>query len=118
MFSPELLDKLQAEAEAAGLKGATPISLAVRADLMERKRVGRVPDGRTATYWARLTVEGEFDTGWAKFDGLPAISGQLDAWGYELSGPVTKAARVALARFGEYGVKLGNALVTIRNTAP
>jgi len=49
MFSQKLLDMVQEEASAAGLKGATAISLAMREALMSRKE--KVPDNRTKTYW-------------------------------------------------------------------
>lgn len=59
MLSEKLVDMIQEEAAAAGLKGATAIGNAVRAALMERKAAGKVPDERTQTYWvAARYVEG------------------------------------------------------------
>lgn len=122
MLSPEVLDKLQAEADALGLKGATAISLAVRAGLTERKKVGKVPDERTQTYYVagRYVVEGIAHPvdGVAPAEGLLALNelakmvGEMHGYNTENWGDIVGAqipsGRVNLSRKGEahFQVKL------------
>lgn len=61
MFSDALLDALLAEAQALGLQGATPITVALRNQLTQRKKHGAgVTDERHRTYWlaGRVVDEG------------------------------------------------------------
>lgn len=120
MFSADLLDKLQAEAASLGLKGATAISLAVRADLTERKAAGKVPDERTQTYWVAgryvdagnaYPVDGVAPAeGLAYLNELAAMVGQMHNWNTENWGGIVdsqlKAARVNLARKGEAHIQV------------
>lgn len=116
MFTEKLLDDLQAEAGELGLRGATEVSRAVRAALMERKKVGKVPDDRTQTYWAtgRVVEAGKATPleGVSEVVGLATLSGiahevakgfwgVMKAYGMERClEPQIKAGRVNLARKG------------------
>lgn len=117
MFSSELLDKLQAEAAELGLKGATNISLAVRAALSERKAQGKVPDGRTAIYWAKIDGP-DWNAPWSEFAGLKALGSALGDMNYQFQDAEIDAARVDMARKGTYELHLGDAVLTVRNSAP
>lgn len=122
MFSDELLDKLLAEAQALGLSGATPITVALRNQLTQRKKHGAgVTDERHRTYWlaGRVVDEGiSYPVpGVAEIQGMAAVG----AMGFEVLkahygaayGPETVlgitnaieeqsgAARVGLTRKGE-----------------
>lgn len=110
MLSEKLLDDLQKEADALGLKGATAISLAVRAALTERKKVGKVPDERTQTYYVagRYVKDGEaapFE-GVASVDGLNALASLVDMPPGSIADQIP-AARVNLSRKGEAHLQAG-----------
>lgn len=100
MFSSELLDQLQAEAASLGIKGATAISLAVRADLKERKAQGKVPDERSQTYWAQFVGSTTITDEPVQFEGLRAVWAAVAEMGLKLTEEDLKACRVTLARKG------------------
>lgn len=116
-FSPECVSMLLQDAERAGLKGATAITVALRNQLTLMKDSGAVPDNRTQTYYlAARTIKAGFSEpleGVADVVGLAACNGIAadiicDAFGYERSEAPDdlvetqlKSARVNLSRKGE-----------------
>lgn len=105
-FSQELIDKLMAEANARGLRGATAITTALRAQLTFIKRGDRatVPDNRTRTYFAvgsviyqglRRTVPEVADV--VGLDGVSVLAQGLGEWGAEMfpGFPAVPAASMA-----------------------
>lgn len=115
MFSAEVLDKIQAEADALGLKGATAISVALREQLNERKKTGKTPDDRMQTYYvagrgvdrgvSRPVPHAASATGFAEVEQL-ASDLAVYCYGEEFRIPTgflkdqVKAARVNLSRKG------------------
>lgn len=120
MFSEKLLDLIQEEASQLNLKGATAISRGVRAGLIERKGAGKVPDGRSQVYWASLQHPDFGPPVMEKFEGLPAVvQAMRDAIAFEMTEDQIGAARVGMARKGEWSLDAGPGIVLrIRNTAP
>lgn len=116
MFQESTIDAIVSEAEAAGVRGATAISVAVRQALMGRK--ASVPDGRNRTYWARLEWDGECSD-WLEVSGFADLTTHITAAGYTFTPSMASAARAGLTRkAGEHTVFVGDAVLTIRNTRP
>jgi hypothetical protein len=118
MFSNELVDAICKEAETLGLRGATPITVALRTQLTQRKRFGQgVSDERHRTYWlAGRVVDAGVSypvPGVAEITGLAqagALGEELlrahhtSQYSWDVPGHVlnqTPAARVNLTRKGE-----------------
>lgn len=119
-FSPECVSLLLQDAERAGLKGATAITVALRNQLTLMKSSGAVPDQRTQTYYlaARVVRHGTSEPveGVADVEGLAACNGvakdlicaYFDDWDFSpadvhdnLVESQLKSARVNLSRKGE-----------------